>query len=206
MRSRNRAIPRDRPRLTGGMTLRQKGSEVRIPGTRMTGAPPRVRPRPSASSRRRLPFGHNHPLEPRKADRVREQAGLPHRIQDGNRRGNSFNKPARVLCVFKIAEPRSWAALLLRLWEEHLSAGSLGALSPCIRIAQKTVKGRSVVKALWNRKVVAESEDTVVVECNHYFPREAVHPLCLRDSDMYSICSWKGRAGITRLRLIARST
>lgn len=32
-------------------------------------------------------------------------------------------------------------------------------------------------------------------EGNHYFPREAVNPLYLRDSDMSSFCPWKGRAG-----------
>ena len=32
-----------------------------------------------------------------------------------------------------------------------------------------------MVKAVWNGKAVAESEETVVVEGNHYFPRDAVN-------------------------------
>jgi uncharacterized protein (DUF427 family) len=51
-----------------------------------------------------------------------------------------------------------------------------------------------MVKAIWNGAVIAESEDTVVVEGNHYFPRDAVDHRFLKDSDMYSICPWKGRA------------
>lgn len=52
-----------------------------------------------------------------------------------------------------------------------------------------------MVKAIWNGQVIAESEDTVMVEGNHYFPREAVNPAYLRDCDLSSYCPWKGRAG-----------
>ncbi len=58
-----------------------------------------------------------------------------------------------------------------------------------------------MVRAIWNGKVIAESEDTVMVEGNHYFPREAVNPLYLRDSDMYSVCPWKGQAGYHTLEV-----
>lgn len=51
-----------------------------------------------------------------------------------------------------------------------------------------------MVKAIWNGKIIAESEDTVVVEGNHYFPRAAVISGYLKDSDMYSVCPWKGQA------------
>ena len=37
-------------------------------------------------------------------------------------------------------------------------------------------------RALWNGEVIAESEDTVVVEGNHYFPRESLREDVLRDS------------------------
>ncbi|GAC1514080.1 MAG: hypothetical protein NVS1B16_06680 [Pseudarthrobacter sp.] len=63
----------------------------------------------------------------------------------------------------------------------------MGALSLRIRIAQKTVKGTNMVRAIWNGQVIAESEDTVVVEGNHYFPREAVNPLYLKGSGMSSV-------------------
>lgn len=51
-------------------------------------------------------------------------------------------------------------------------------------------------KALWNGAIIAEaSADAVeIVEGNVYFPREAVNPDCLRDSDHHSVCPWKGTA------------
>lgn len=48
--------------------------------------------------------------------------------------------------------------------------------------------------ATWNGKVIAESDKTVVVEGNHYFPAEAVRSEYLKDSDHTSVCPWKGRA------------
>jgi len=51
-----------------------------------------------------------------------------------------------------------------------------------------------MVKAIWNDTVIAESDDTVVVEGNHYFPPAAVKPEYLKPSDTTTICSWKGTA------------
>ncbi len=48
--------------------------------------------------------------------------------------------------------------------------------------------------ATWNDKVIAHSDDTVVVEGNHYFPRDAVTPGVLIDSPHTSTCPWKGTA------------
>ena len=48
--------------------------------------------------------------------------------------------------------------------------------------------------AIWNGAVIARSDDTVVVEGNHYFPREAVDPAVLKPSDTTSVCPWKGTA------------
>lgn len=50
------------------------------------------------------------------------------------------------------------------------------------------------MKAVWNGAVIADSEDTVVVEGNHYFPRDAVDQALLRDSESSSVCNWKGTA------------
>jgi uncharacterized protein (DUF427 family) len=47
--------------------------------------------------------------------------------------------------------------------------------------------------ATWNGTVIASSDDTVVVEGNHYFPRESVTAE-LVDSDTTSVCPWKGTA------------
>ena len=51
-----------------------------------------------------------------------------------------------------------------------------------------------MVKALWNGETIAESDDTVVVEGNHYFPLDAVRPGVLTPSSTTSVCPWKGTA------------
>lgn len=51
-----------------------------------------------------------------------------------------------------------------------------------------------MVQARWNGAVIADSDDTVVVEGNHYFPRDAVDPAVLSDSATTSVCPWKGLA------------
>lgn len=51
-----------------------------------------------------------------------------------------------------------------------------------------------MVAARWNGVVIAESDDTVVVEGNHYFPRDAVWSKYLMHSDKSSHCPWKGDA------------
>ena len=50
------------------------------------------------------------------------------------------------------------------------------------------------VRAIWNDTLLAESDDTVVVEGNHYFPADAVIDGVLEPSDHTSVCSWKGTA------------
>jgi uncharacterized protein (DUF427 family) len=50
------------------------------------------------------------------------------------------------------------------------------------------------VKAIWNGAVLAESDDTVVVEGNHYFPPTALHTAHFRASEAHTTCSWKGVA------------
>jgi uncharacterized protein (DUF427 family) len=48
--------------------------------------------------------------------------------------------------------------------------------------------------ATWNGSVIASSDDTVIVEGNHYFPVDSVTPGVFVDSDTTSICPWKGTA------------
>jgi len=50
------------------------------------------------------------------------------------------------------------------------------------------------MQAVWNGEVIAESEDTVVVEGNHYFPRASLKAECFRQSAHQSTCPWKGTA------------
>ena len=49
-------------------------------------------------------------------------------------------------------------------------------------------------KAIWNSKVVAESDDTIVVEGNHYFPPNAIRREFFHESSHTSRCPWKGTA------------
>ncbi len=46
--------------------------------------------------------------------------------------------------------------------------------------------------AKWNGRVIAESNDTVVVEGNHYFPASSVKAECLVDGNYTTTCGWKG--------------
>lgn len=50
------------------------------------------------------------------------------------------------------------------------------------------------VRAVWNGRVLAESEETVIVEGNHYFPPEAVNRDLLAPSRTRTTCPWKGEA------------
>ncbi|MEX0721555.1 MAG: DUF427 domain-containing protein [Balneolaceae bacterium] len=50
------------------------------------------------------------------------------------------------------------------------------------------------MKALWNDKILAESDDTKVVESNHYFPPESIKKEYFKESDHHSTCPWKGEA------------
>ena len=52
-----------------------------------------------------------------------------------------------------------------------------------------------MAKAMWNGAVIAESDNTVMVEGNHYFPRSSVNSAYLEDSSHSSVCPWKGKAG-----------
>ena len=53
--------------------------------------------------------------------------------------------------------------------------------------------------ARWNGAVIAQSDDTVVVEGNHYFPADSVDADALGDSATHSHCPWKGEASYKTL-------
>ena len=50
------------------------------------------------------------------------------------------------------------------------------------------------MKAIWNGAVLAESERTIVVEGNHYFPAAAINEEYFRKSQTHTTCHWKGEA------------
>ena len=49
-------------------------------------------------------------------------------------------------------------------------------------------------KAVWNDAVIADSDATVVVEGNHYFPEASLRRALLRPSTKTTTCPWKGTA------------
>jgi uncharacterized protein (DUF427 family) len=58
---------------------------------------------------------------------------------------------------------------------------------------------RAAMKAVWKGTVVAESDDTVVVEGNHYFPAAALKREYTLPSNTRTMCSWKGQASYLTL-------
>lgn len=65
------------------------------------------------------------------------------------------------------------------------------------RLLSKLTPGQEeprAMQAVWNDVVIAESDDTVVVEGNHYFPLDAVKSDVLQPSSHQSLCPWKGLA------------
>lgn len=57
------------------------------------------------------------------------------------------------------------------------------------------------MRAVWNGAVIAESDDTVVVEGNHYFPLDSVDESVLRPSETHTHCPWKGDASYYSLEV-----
>lgn len=50
------------------------------------------------------------------------------------------------------------------------------------------------MKAIWNDAVLAESDKTIVVEGNHYFPPDSINLDFFKKSDTNTLCGWKGMA------------
>ena len=57
------------------------------------------------------------------------------------------------------------------------------------------------MKATWNGAVLAESNETVVVEGNHYFPKESINMDLFAESDHNTTCPWKGVASYYTLKV-----
>ncbi len=51
-----------------------------------------------------------------------------------------------------------------------------------------------MAKATWNGAILAESNQTIVIEGNHYFPPAAVNWQHFKPSETHTICAWKGEA------------
>lgn len=50
------------------------------------------------------------------------------------------------------------------------------------------------MKAIWNGKTIAESEETIVIENNHYFPPSSINKTFFTPSNKHTSCPWKGEA------------
>ncbi|WP_421874407.1 DUF427 domain-containing protein [Marinoscillum sp.] len=50
------------------------------------------------------------------------------------------------------------------------------------------------MKAYWNDTLLAESDDTIVVEGNHYFPPDSINQEFFKESTTHTVCPWKGTA------------
>ena len=49
-------------------------------------------------------------------------------------------------------------------------------------------------KAIWNGAVIAQSDNTVMIEGNHYFPQESLNKDFFMESESQTVCPWKGQA------------
>ena len=61
------------------------------------------------------------------------------------------------------------------------------------------------MKAIWNGQIIAESDDTVIVENNHYFPIDSVKKEFLTESALHTTCPWKGVASYYSLNVDGKS-
>ncbi|MEB8330093.1 DUF427 domain-containing protein [Flavobacteriaceae bacterium KMM 6897] len=57
------------------------------------------------------------------------------------------------------------------------------------------------MKAIWNDTVIAESDHTVVVENNHYFPADSIFEQYFKPSSSHTMCAWKGKASYYSLEV-----
>lgn len=57
------------------------------------------------------------------------------------------------------------------------------------------------MKAVWNNQVVAESDNTVVIEGNHYFPPKSIKQEYFKSSQLHTTCPWKGQASYYTLEV-----
>ena len=50
------------------------------------------------------------------------------------------------------------------------------------------------MKAIWNDTILAESDETIIVEGNHYFPADSINKEYFKPSNTHTYCPWKGQA------------
>jgi uncharacterized protein (DUF427 family) len=72
-----------------------------------------------------------------------------------------------------------------------LTSGWLKEIGTKYNIASRRNKA---MKATWENEVLADSNDTIVIEGNHYFPPESINRTYFQTSDYHTVCPWKGTA------------
>jgi uncharacterized protein (DUF427 family) len=63
------------------------------------------------------------------------------------------------------------------------------------------IKKQLPMKAIWNDQVIAESDDTIVIENNHYFPANTIKKEFFKESTTHTVCPWKGTASYYTLEV-----
>lgn len=56
-------------------------------------------------------------------------------------------------------------------------------------------------KAIWNNQIIAESDETILIEDNHYFPPNSIRIEFFTDSALKTVCHWKGKASYYSLNV-----
>ena len=57
------------------------------------------------------------------------------------------------------------------------------------------------MKAIWNNKILAESNETIIIEGNHYFPPNSINKELFVESGTHTVCPWKGTANYYTLEV-----
>lgn len=57
------------------------------------------------------------------------------------------------------------------------------------------------MKAIWNNQIIAESNNTILIENNHYFPATSIKKDYFRASNKHTTCPWKGEASYYTLEV-----
>jgi uncharacterized protein (DUF427 family) len=57
------------------------------------------------------------------------------------------------------------------------------------------------MKAIWNNQILAESDNTIELEGNHYFPPRSINPQNFEKSQTNTVCGWKGTASYYNIKV-----
>ena len=71
--------------------------------------------------------------------------------------------------------------------------------------SRSSKKEKTIMKAIWNGVTIAESDDTVVVENNHYFPADSIKEEYFKESNTHTTCPWKGVASYYTIEVDGQS-